>query len=93
MTKIFIFLPLDPSRFHPERRRGPFQRLNPGFLIAADDVNPGPVQRRRLLIDVTHLPHPRFKFVRIVRLGRQPVFDPMRLEFHLILKNARLASR
>ena len=71
----------------------PFQRLDAGFLIGADQVYSLFMEFRSLVIELAHRPHlfPELGFV--FHFVVQPVFDPVGFQIPLILKNDPYWSR
>lgn len=89
MPDILLFLTFHPTGRHRLCRSRPFQRLNAGFLIGADDTRSLRMQDRRLRIKLTDGFDVRLKFRRIAFWRVQPVLDAMRFKVGLILKNVQ----
>ena len=89
MAEVFILRALDQTRLHRQGGGGTLQRLYPGLLIRTNDMASVLGYSWRLLIRFTHGSHLGGKCHGVIRLGVEPVLDPMGLQIHLILKNAR----
>ena len=89
MAEVCIRRTLDQTWLHRQGGRGPLQRLSPGLLIRPDAMASGLGHGWRLLRRCTHGSHLSGKGNRIIRLGVEPVLDPMGLHIRLIVKNAR----
>jgi len=79
MAEVFILRALDQIWLHRQGGCGPLQRLYPGLLIRTNDMAPILGHGWRLLIRCTHGRHLGGKCHRVIRLGVEPVLDPMRL--------------
>lgn len=89
MAEVFILRALDQTWLHRQGGCGTLQRLYPGLLIRTDDMASVLRHGWRLLIRFTHGSHLGGKGDGVIRLGVEPVLDPMGLQIRLILKNAR----
>ena len=89
MAEVCILRPLDQTWLERQGGGGTLQRLYPGLFIRTDDMASVLSHGWRLLIRCTHGSHLGGKGHGGIRLGVEPVLDPMRLQIHLILKNAR----
>ena len=89
MAEVFILRTLDEAWLHGQSGRSTLQRLYPGLLIRTDDMASVLGHGWRLLIHCTHGRHLGGKGDGVIRLGVEPVLDPMGLQIRLILKNAR----
>lgn len=67
----------------------PLQRLNPGFFINTDQMNPRLMEFFRLMIEFTDRAYLLPEGGLIVDLMVQPILGTMRLQIRLILKNDR----
>ena len=89
MAEVFLLRALAQPRLHRQGGCGPLQRLYPGLLIRTDDMTSVLGYSWRLLRRFTHGSHLGGKCHGGIRLGVEPVLDPMGLQIRLILKNAR----
>jgi hypothetical protein len=89
MAEVCILGALDEAGSHGPGGRGTLQRLYSGLLIRTDDMASGLGHGWRMLIPVTHGSHLGGKGDGVIRLGVEPVLDPMGLHIRLIVKNAR----
>ena len=89
MAEVCILGALDEAWWHGQGGRGTLQRLYPGLLIRPDDMASVLGPGWRLLIHCTHGSHLGGKCDGVIRLGVEPVLDPMGLHIRLIVKNAR----
>ena len=89
VAQVFILGALDQAWFHRQGGGGTLQRLSPSLLIRTDDMSPLLGHGWCMLIHCTHGSHLGGKSDGVIRLGVEPVLDPMGLQIHLILKNAR----
>jgi len=89
MAQGFIRRALDQTWLPRQGGGGPLQRLYPGLLLRTDDMASGLGHGWRLLRRFTHGSHLGGKGHGGIRLGVEPVLDPMGLHIRLILKNAR----
>ena len=94
MPFVFKFVPLHLPRLHRLGWRDPFEGLDAGHLIAADDVPSHGLEQRRIGVhradglDLLGEGRRVFRF----GLGVQPVAAPMGLEISLALRSAPLSG-
>src|SRR5262245_52917937 len=89
MAEVFLLRALDPTWLHRQGGGGTLQRLYPGLLLRTEDMAAVLGHGWRLLIRCTHGSHVGGKGHGGIRLGVEPVRDPMGLQSRLILNNAR----
>jgi hypothetical protein len=89
MAELVILGALDEPGWHGQGGRGTLQRLSPRLLIRTDDMASVLSHGWRLLIHGTHGRPWGGTGDGGIRLGVEPVRDPMRLHSHLIVKTAR----
>ena len=89
MAEVFILGALDEAWLPGQGGRGTLQRLYPALLIRTDDMASIFGHGWRMLIRFTHGSHLDAKGDGVIRLGVEPVLDPMGPQLRLILKNAR----
>jgi len=77
MAVVCIRGALDEAGSHGQGGRGTLQRLYPGLLIRTDDMASVLGHGWRMLIHFTHGSHLGGKGDGVIRLGVEPVLDPM----------------
>ena len=89
IAEVCILGALDEAGSHGQGGRGTLQRLYPGLLIRTDDRASVLGHGWRMLRHGTHGRHVGGQGDGGIRLGVEPVLDPMGLHIRLILKDAR----
>ena len=89
VAQVFLLRALDQTGFPWQGRCGTLERLYPGLLVRTDDMTPVLSHGWCMLIDGAHGRHLGGEHDGVIRLGVEPVLDPMGPQIRLILKNAR----
>src|SRR5262249_29650074 len=85
---VLVLAALHPSRPHRDVRVFPLQRLDAGLLVRADDVDALFGKTSGPSVQVTDRLGLFAEYLRVNRVGIQPVAAAMRLQVGLPLKNA-----
>lgn len=89
VAKVFELLSFRLAGLHGTGGMKPFQRLDAGFLVGADDMNAPLMEFRRLVIELAHGSDVHAEAAFVFYLVIQSVPGPMRFKVPLILKSAR----
>ena len=89
VAQVFLLRAFDQTGLHRQGGSGTLERLYPGLFIRTDDMAPILSHGGCMLIDCAHSRHLGGERDGIIRLGVEPVLNPMGLHIQLILKNAR----